>query len=182
MDVADKETMSFAKDIEKFKKQLEQDVAKAKRTAARIALKKLYEKSPARTGNYMRSHKVGIAKTKTGRGIGKGAAVKPYGPLGRVYWTPRMTPGEKAALTKELYAKRSAYISRFQLHDDITIYNNIFYAHRVEYFGWDDLAGPNQKLPPPRPYFVYTMTIAELTVLMPMLPKLMVQGSFYTAI
>jgi hypothetical protein len=169
-------------DLMKFWEDTKHDVARVKRRAARIALKKLLNRSPARTGNYMRSHKVGILKTEGGRGIGKGAETKITSEMEKEIIAggglhPKMDQAKKQMLIQELYQKKSAYISRFQLEDDITIYNNIEYADRVEYLGWRDLF-PEAKVHTP-PYHVYGLTIQEMRQVIKMLPKLMVKGKIY---
>jgi hypothetical protein len=173
--------MSLKDDIEKFKNGLKRDLIKQKRLAARIALKKLIYRSPARTGNYIRSHKVGISKSQTGRGIGKSHA-----PVIEAFTEP-MEGSEKLAFMAEQYNKKKGYISTAQLLDSITIYNIIPYAKNVEYLGWSgdyDISGGyggqvRSWYRPP--YHVYGLTIEEMRLIMPLLPK-MVSGNINTGI
>lgn len=175
--------MGFKEDIERFKSGVKKDLIQMKRTAARIALKKVIYRSPARSGNYIRSHNVGISKTGTGRGIGQQHAPVNYG------WFDPMNEGEKVALMAEEYAKKSKYISTAQLLDSITIYNVIPYAVNVEYLGWagtstisgGGFSAPVQKSWYHPPYHVYGLTVAEMALIMPLLPK-MVSGNINTGI
>jgi hypothetical protein len=175
--------MGFKEDIEKFKSGIKKDLIQQKRTAARIALKKLIYRSPARSGNYIRSHNVGISKSGKGRGIGKRHA-----PVVEA-WLEPMDPGEKLSFMAEQYAKKIAYISTAQLLDSITIYNVIPYAKNVEYTGW---SGDYSFYDPSRgtsinrswyhpPYHVYGLTVEEMAVIMPLIPK-MVSGNINTGI
>jgi hypothetical protein len=166
VDIADKKAvMGLKQDIETFKNGMKRDLVQQKRLAARIALKKLLNRSPARSGNYMRSHNVGISKTATGRGIGKRHA-----PVNNAY-LPKMSKTQQLALAAELYNKKNGYISSAQLGDAITIYNIIPYANQVEYLGW---SGVSKKYGPWQTpaYHVYGLTVAELEIIMPLLPKL----------
>lgn len=169
--------MGLKEDIEKFKNGLKRSLVQQKRMAARIALKKLLYKSPARTGSYMSSHNVGISKTASGRGIGKGfTEIKTdrRDPTNTEF-VPPMPQAQKLALAAELYSSKKNYISRAKFEDAITIYNNIPYADRIEYLGWYDLF-PWAKNPQP-PYHVYRNTISEMEVIMPMVPNLVIKGT-----
>jgi len=174
--------MGFKEDIEKFKSGIKKDLIQQKRTAARIALKKLIYRSPARSGNYIRSHNVGISKSGKGRGIGKRHA-----PVVEA-WLEPMDPGEKLSFMAEQYAKKRAYISTAQLLDSITIYNVIPYAKNVEYTGWTGTstfsggdAGATQRSWYHPPYHVYGLTVEEMAIIMPLIPK-MVSGNINTGI
>jgi hypothetical protein len=160
--------MGLKEDVEKFKSGIKRDVVKAKRLAARIALKKLLNRSPARTGSYMSSHNIGISKSKTGRGIGqKFTSISPDFTGAQIQenigFMPRMLGPAKLALAASLYAKKNTRISTAQLGDTITIYNVIPYADKVEYLGW-------KKTPA---YHVYGLTVAELELIMPLIPKML---------
>lgn len=160
--------MGLKEDVEKFKNGMKRDLIQQKRLVARIALKKLLNRSPARSGAYMKSHNVGISKTGSGRGIGKRHA-----PVNVLEDIPRMPESQRLALAASLYNTKKGYISTARLGDSITIYNIIPYADQVEYIGWfgSAMKGRQDTLSTPA-YHVYGLTIAELQVLMPLLPKL----------
>jgi hypothetical protein len=174
--------MGLKADIEKFKESIEKDVVAIKRTAARITLKKLLNRSPARSGAYMKSHNVGISKTGAGRGIGRRHATVVTGKF-----IPKMPDAQKLALAAKLYNQKKGYISTARLKDAITIYNVIPYADQVEYLGWYNSGteglrlgdSENGQLQTTPPYHVYGLTIAEMEVIMPLLPKL-VSGDINT--
>jgi hypothetical protein len=153
--------MSLKSDIEKFKNGIKRDLIQQKRLAARMTLRKLLNRSPARSGSYMKSHNVGISKTETGRGIGKSHAKVHIGKP----FLPEMNNAERLSLAAQLYAQKNGYISAARLNDSITIYNVIPYANQVEYLGW-------VKTPA---HHVYGLTVAEMQIIMPLLPK-MVSG------
>jgi hypothetical protein len=174
--------MGLKEDIEKFKSGIKRDVVQMKRTAARIALKKLIYRSPARSGNYIRSHNVGISRTGSGRGIGRRHA-----PVIKQFLEP-MNQGEKLAFMAEQYNKKKGYISTAKLLDSITIYNIIPYAKNVEYLGWSGEStfwgvggGQQTRSWYHPPYQVYGLTVEEMRVIMPLLPK-MVSGNINTGV
>jgi len=141
----------FKNDIEKFKKnEIDDRLIKIKRAIAREAFRRIVRRSPVSSGNYVKSHRVGISKTESGRGISRG-----HEPVLPFAFSNKVPEATAEGIKAQVLAKRIPYISRAKLHDVITISNSIPYAHIVEYVGWKKTSA----------YHVYGLTAQELELL-----------------
>lgn len=113
--------------------------------------------SPVWSGDYVKSHRVGIQKTSAGRGVGLGSHPVTPGKFA----IPKMSESKAISLKNELYQKKKGYISTAQPKDSIVISNNIHYADRVEFIGWIKT----------RPHYPYTLTMQDMRIKFPIIVK-----------
>jgi hypothetical protein len=149
-------------ELNKFIEDSIEQAGEIKKQAAREAFKSVVAKSPVKTGSYVLSHRIGIKATKTATGepnLKRGAPFKAtYKNQGEDF--TGMTKIQFAAV-KQAALKRMSKINRAKPLHEIIIANNIHYADKVEYLGWERTG----------PYHVYGNTIAELQVKLPFMVK-----------
>lgn len=144
--------------VENFEGKAEAELTKRLRRFTREALRRIVERSPVWTGAYVKSHRVGIKKSKTGRGFSGTHEPVVFAPPGGPY-PKRMSEAQANALRKQIYNKLKSRISRVEIGDTVAIFNNIPYADRVEFIGWPP---PEWTGMSPGPYHVYSLTKAEM--------------------
>ena len=111
-------------DIEVYLNRLKKAVNETKQKMAKTALRELIIASPVRTGNYIKSHKVGI-----------NTQVMHHEPV-NFQWHEPMPEAMALALKQALFTELAAETLEADFDDFIIISNSIPYADRVEFIGW----------------------------------------------
>ena len=129
--MAAKVLSSLSNDLKAFGKKVKKDVTEIKRETARRVLSGVIMRSPVHSGDYVKSHRVGITTKTSGRGVGLG-----HHPMTMGKWLMPRHP-QPWKLKLDLYGKKKLRISAAKFEDTIVIYNNIPYADTVEFIGWE---------------------------------------------
>ena len=149
--------MDVTQQLEAELKQITDSANEFRKDMARKAFASVVEKSPVKTGSYVSSHRVGIKASAAN--ISRGRPFESTS-INQQQNFKGLTKQQHTAVKQDAL-KNMAKINKAKLTDVIVIANNIFYADRVEYLGWE-------RTPP---YHVYGRTIAELEVQIPFLVK-----------